>query len=51
VLDLPGQAWFDVGLMHKDIRLALQAARDLNVPLPAAATTDGVPAGPERDVA
>ncbi|MER7693864.1 NAD(P)-dependent oxidoreductase [Streptomyces sp. NPDC097610] len=28
VLDLPEQAWFDVQLMHKDICLALQAARE-----------------------
>jgi 3-hydroxyisobutyrate dehydrogenase-like beta-hydroxyacid dehydrogenase len=48
MLDLPEQAWFDVGLMHKDIRLALQAARDLAVPLPAAATTDGVLARAEH---
>src|SRR5919199_388186 len=27
VLDLPEDAWFDIGLMHKDIRLALAAAR------------------------
>jgi 3-hydroxyisobutyrate dehydrogenase-like beta-hydroxyacid dehydrogenase len=40
VLDLPEQAWFDVRLMHKDIRLALQAARDVNVPLPAATAAD-----------
>jgi 3-hydroxyisobutyrate dehydrogenase-like beta-hydroxyacid dehydrogenase len=26
VLDLPEQAWFDVQLMQKDIRLALEAA-------------------------
>lgn len=36
VLDLPEQAWFDVELMHKDIRLALEAARGFHVPLPAA---------------
>jgi 3-hydroxyisobutyrate dehydrogenase-like beta-hydroxyacid dehydrogenase len=40
VLDLPEQAWFDVRLMHKDIRLALQAARLFNVPLPAASAAD-----------
>ena len=26
LLELPERAWFDVELMHKDIRLALQAA-------------------------
>jgi len=42
ILDLPEQAWFDVQLMHKDIRLALETARELNVPLPSAAVTDGM---------
>jgi 3-hydroxyisobutyrate dehydrogenase-like beta-hydroxyacid dehydrogenase len=42
VLDLPSQAWFDVRLMHKDIRLSLQAARDARVPLPAAAAVEQV---------
>jgi 3-hydroxyisobutyrate dehydrogenase-like beta-hydroxyacid dehydrogenase len=40
VLDLPEQAWFDVQLMHKDIRLALEAARQSGVPLPAASAAD-----------
>jgi 3-hydroxyisobutyrate dehydrogenase-like beta-hydroxyacid dehydrogenase len=40
VLDLPETAWFDVGLMQKDIALALDTGRELNVPLPAAATAD-----------
>jgi 3-hydroxyisobutyrate dehydrogenase-like beta-hydroxyacid dehydrogenase len=40
VLDLPEDAWFDVGLMQKDIVLALDAARQLGVPLPAAAVAD-----------
>jgi 3-hydroxyisobutyrate dehydrogenase len=40
VLDLPDEAWFDVGLMQKDIALALDTARDLRVPLPSAATAD-----------
>jgi 3-hydroxyisobutyrate dehydrogenase-like beta-hydroxyacid dehydrogenase len=37
LLDLPERAWFDVELMEKDIRLALEAARGLDVPLPSAA--------------
>ncbi len=41
-LDLPEQAWFDVRLMHKDIRLALAAARESSIPLPAAAAADSV---------
>ena len=40
VLDLPDEAWFDIGLMQKDIALALDAARQLEVPLPSAATAD-----------
>ena len=42
LLDLPEQAWFDVQLMHKDIRLALDAAHESGVPLPAAAAADRV---------
>ena len=42
VLDLPEQAWFDVQLMHKDIRLALEAARETGVALPAASAADSV---------
>jgi 3-hydroxyisobutyrate dehydrogenase-like beta-hydroxyacid dehydrogenase len=40
VLDLPEEAWFDVGLMQKDVVLALDAARELHVPLPATAAAD-----------
>jgi 3-hydroxyisobutyrate dehydrogenase-like beta-hydroxyacid dehydrogenase len=40
VLDLPDDAWFDVGLMQKDVALALETARQLDVPLPSAATAD-----------
>ena len=36
VLDLPNDAWFDVGLMQKDIRLALGIAGELGVPLASA---------------
>ena len=36
VLDLPEEAWFDVGLLRKDIRLALEAGDELDVPLPSA---------------
>ena len=42
ILDLPEDAWFDVGLMHKDIRLALEAAAELNVPTPSARAADQV---------
>jgi 3-hydroxyisobutyrate dehydrogenase-like beta-hydroxyacid dehydrogenase len=40
VLNLPEEAWFGVGLMQKDVVLALDAARDLGVPLPSAAVAD-----------
>ena len=42
VLDLPEQPWFDMRLMHKDIRLALEAAREPGIPLPAASAADSV---------
>jgi 3-hydroxyisobutyrate dehydrogenase-like beta-hydroxyacid dehydrogenase len=42
VLDLPNEAWFDVSLMHKDIRLALEAGEDLDVPLASARAADEV---------
>ena len=40
LLELPEQAWFDVELMQKDIRLARRAGDDLRVPLPSAAVAD-----------
>ena len=40
LLDLPDEAWFDVGLMQKDVVLALDTARELHVPLPSAAAAD-----------
>jgi 3-hydroxyisobutyrate dehydrogenase-like beta-hydroxyacid dehydrogenase len=42
VLHPPEHAWFDMRLMHKDIRLALRAARDADVPLPSALAADRV---------
>ena len=42
VLDHPEETWFDVSMMHKDIRLALDAAREQHVPLPAAKVADQV---------
>jgi 3-hydroxyisobutyrate dehydrogenase-like beta-hydroxyacid dehydrogenase len=33
-LDPPDDAWFDVDLMQKDIKLALSSGHDLDVPLP-----------------
>jgi 3-hydroxyisobutyrate dehydrogenase-like beta-hydroxyacid dehydrogenase len=40
VLDLPEDAWFDVGLMHKDINLALAIGRGLDIRLPSADAAD-----------
>jgi 3-hydroxyisobutyrate dehydrogenase-like beta-hydroxyacid dehydrogenase len=42
VLDLPHEAWFDVGMMQKDVALALDTGRELRVPLPSAAAADTV---------
>jgi 3-hydroxyisobutyrate dehydrogenase-like beta-hydroxyacid dehydrogenase len=40
ILDLPEEAWFDIGLMHKDIRLALEAACESQTPVPSARAAD-----------
>ena len=40
VLELPEEAWFDIGLMEKDIRLALDVGEQLEVPLPSARAAD-----------
>lgn len=40
LLDLPPDAWFDVELMHKDIRLAREEAQELHLDLPTTATAD-----------
>ena len=42
VLDPPQDAWFDIGLMQKDIGLALDTARELQVPLPTAGRADEI---------
>jgi 3-hydroxyisobutyrate dehydrogenase-like beta-hydroxyacid dehydrogenase len=42
VLDHPEETWFDFSLMHKDIRLALAAGREHDVPLPSAHAADEV---------
>jgi 3-hydroxyisobutyrate dehydrogenase-like beta-hydroxyacid dehydrogenase len=43
ILDPPtDDAWFDIAFMHKDIELALDAARDLETPLPTAERADEV---------
>ena len=42
ILDPPADAWFDLGFMRKDIELALDAARQLDIPLPTAERADEV---------
>jgi len=40
VLNLPEEAWFDVNMMQKDMNLALEMGRQLDVPLPTTAVTN-----------
>ncbi len=40
VLDKPNETWFDIELMHKDIRLAREAAAKLGVRAPSAEAAD-----------
>jgi 3-hydroxyisobutyrate dehydrogenase-like beta-hydroxyacid dehydrogenase len=40
VLEMPDEAWFDVNMMQKDMLLALEAGRDLDVALPTTAVTN-----------
>ena len=40
VLQMPDEAWFDVNMMQKDLLLALELGRQLDVPLPTTATTN-----------
>ena len=40
VLKLPEQAWFDVNMMQKDMLLALELGRQLDVPMPTTAVTN-----------
>jgi 3-hydroxyisobutyrate dehydrogenase-like beta-hydroxyacid dehydrogenase len=40
VLGMPEEAWFNVNMMQKDMLLALEMGRELNVPLPTAAVTN-----------
>jgi 3-hydroxyisobutyrate dehydrogenase-like beta-hydroxyacid dehydrogenase len=42
ILDPPEEAWFDLRFMHKDIKLALDTARELGIPLPTAERADEV---------
>jgi 3-hydroxyisobutyrate dehydrogenase len=40
VLQMPDEAWFNVNMMQKDMNLALELGRQLNIPLPTTATTN-----------
>jgi 3-hydroxyisobutyrate dehydrogenase-like beta-hydroxyacid dehydrogenase len=40
VLGQPDEAWFNVNMMQKDMILALELGRQLDVPLPTTATTN-----------
>jgi 3-hydroxyisobutyrate dehydrogenase-like beta-hydroxyacid dehydrogenase len=40
VLKQPDEAWFDVNMMQKDILLAMELGRQLNVPVPTTAVTN-----------
>lgn len=40
VLEMPDEAWFDVNMMQKDMNLALELGRQVNVPLPTTSVTN-----------
>ncbi len=40
ILNMPDEAWFDVNMMQKDMLLALEMGRQLDVPLPTTAITN-----------
>ncbi len=40
VLQMPDEAWFNCNMMQKDMNLALEMGRQLNVPLPTSAVTN-----------
>ncbi len=40
VLEMPEEAWFDVTMMQKDLQLALEMGRELEVPLPTTGVTN-----------
>src|ERR671939_502576 len=40
VLGHPDEAWFDCNMMQKDMLLALEAGRELDVPMPTTAVTN-----------
>jgi len=40
ILKMPDKAWFDINMMQKDLLLALEMGRNLDVPLPTTAITN-----------
>jgi 3-hydroxyisobutyrate dehydrogenase-like beta-hydroxyacid dehydrogenase len=40
ILDMPDEAWFNVNMMQKDMLLALEAGRQLDVPMPTTSITN-----------
>lgn len=40
VLEMPDEAWFNVNMMQKDMNLALEAGRELDVPMPTTAVSN-----------
>jgi 3-hydroxyisobutyrate dehydrogenase-like beta-hydroxyacid dehydrogenase len=40
VLEMPEEAWFNVNMMQKDMSLALELGRQLDIPLPTTAVTN-----------
>jgi 3-hydroxyisobutyrate dehydrogenase-like beta-hydroxyacid dehydrogenase len=40
VLEMPDEAWFDVDMMQKDMLLALELGKQLDVPLPTTGLTN-----------
>jgi 3-hydroxyisobutyrate dehydrogenase-like beta-hydroxyacid dehydrogenase len=40
VLDMPDEAWFNVNMMQKDMNLALELGRQVDVPMPTTAITN-----------
>lgn len=40
IMKMPEKAWFDVGMMQKDVMLALELARESSVPLPTASVAN-----------
>ena len=40
VLEMPDEAWFNVNMMQKDMNLALEAGRNLDVPMPTTAISN-----------